>query len=184
MLEAFRARRVVVPITVKRSTRVMARSSCGSSVDCNEVVALRWRSGADTPPERFAGKQPPSAPKQDPQTIKQPSDENKYQAVNDSPQRMSDGLFAKRACADLKMLRSQTIPGRSQRLHSAPLHECCESSGWGQIVAWNYTLNAREFWIAGNMDRYNEKVKATSYSGSMVWPCHTFCTGVRERKER
>ena len=77
VLEAFRARRVVVPITVKRSnSRYWLAAVAAALLIAMSVVALRWRSGADTPPETFAGKQLPSAPKHepnDPQPIKQPS---------------------------------------------------------------------------------------------------------------
>ena len=163
VLEAFRARRVVVPITVKRSSsRYWLAAVAAVLLIAMSVVALRWRSGADTPPETFAGKQPPSEPKQDPQPIQQPSDENKYQAVNDSPQRIE-----RRPVRQLRVRRSENAQVANNTREIAtdfiPLRYMNAASlqDGGQIVRMELPRSTLvNFGLPVNMDRYNEKVKA------------------------
>ena len=163
VLEAFRARRVVVPITVKRSnSRYWLAAVAAVLLIAMSVVALRWRSGADTPPETFAGKQPQSAPKQDQQPIQQPSDENKYQAVNDTPQRNE-----RRPVRQLRVRRSENTRVANNTREIAtdfiPLRYMNAASlqDGGQIVRMELPRSTlANFGLPVNMDRYNEKVKA------------------------
>ena len=166
VLEAFRARRVVVPITVKRSnSRYWLAAVAAALLIAMSVVALRWRSGADTPRETFAGKQLQSAPKQepnDPQPVNQPSDENKYQAVNHSPQRIE-----RRPVRQLRLRKSENAPVANQTREIAtdfiPLRTMNAASlqDGGQIVRMELPRSTLvNFGLPVNMDRYNEKVKA------------------------
>jgi hypothetical protein len=166
VLEAFRARRVVVPITVKRSnSRYWLAAVAAVLLIAISVVALRWQLGADTPQESFAEKQLPSAPKQEPndsQPTKQPSDENKYQAVNDSPQRIErkpvrQPRVRKPENASVanhtREIATDFIPLRT--MNAASLQD------GGQIVRMELPRSTLvNFGLPVNMDRYNEKVKA------------------------
>ena len=166
VLEAFRARRVVVPITVKRSySRYWLAAVAAVLLIAISVVALRWNSDVETPRETLAGKQLPDKPKDEPNNPApnyEPQREPEYQAVNDSPKqierksirpqrvrRVDNAQVANRA----REIATDFIPLRY--MNAASLQD------GGQIVRVELPRSAlANFGLPVNMDRYNEKVKA------------------------
>ena len=165
VLEAFRARRVVVPITVKRSqSRYWLAAVAAMLLIAMSVVALRWRSRVEAPPETIAKEQQPIKAKEtnNPTPVQQLPKDVEYQAVDTSPKRN-----------ERRTIRHQ----RARRLENAavanhvteiatdfiPLRYMNAASfqDGGQIVRIEVPRSAlANFGLPVNMDRYNEKVKA------------------------
>ena len=164
VLEAFRARRVVVPITVKRSnSRYWLAAVAAVLLLAMGVVALRWQSGSETARERFAEKQSPAQPKDQSNNVvpNEPQREPEFQAVNDLPKRIERKPIRSRVrrAADAEVtnhareIATDFIPLRY--MNAASLQD------GGQIVRMELPRSAlANFGLPVNMDRYNEKVKA------------------------
>ena len=160
VLEAFRARRVVVPITVKRSkSRYWFAAVAAMLLIAISVMALRWRTDAETPRESFAEKQSPDKPK-DVAPNYEPQREPEYQAVNDVPKRIERKPVRPRVrrsenaqLANNREIATDFIPLRY--MNAASLQD------GGQIVRVELPRSAlANFGLPVNMERYNEKVKA------------------------
>lgn len=160
VLEAFRARKVV-PITVKRSSsRYWLAAVAAVLLIAMSVVALRWRSNAETPRRDFAKQQLPEKPNSEPdipQRIDEPSKE--YQAVNEPPKR--------KPVRQPRTRRSETAQVANHAREIAtdfiPLRYMNAASlqDGGQIIRVELPRSAlANFGLPVNMDRYNEKVKA------------------------
>jgi hypothetical protein len=165
VLEAFRARRVVVPITVKRSnSRYWLAAIAAMLLIAISVVALRWRLDSETPPRSIAVTELPNKPKDElnnPARNDDPQNEQEYRAVNDLPKRNERKPFRPRA------RRPQEVQvadhGREIATDFIPLRYMNAASlqDGGQIVRVELPRSAlANFGLPVNMDRYNEKVKA------------------------
>ena len=165
VLEAFRARKVV-PITVKRwNSRYWLAAVAAVLLIAMSVVALRWRSGGETPPQTFAEKQSPNKPKDEAinsTPINEPSKQIEYQAVNDLPKRND-----RRPIRPQRVRRPENTQDASHVNEIAtdfiPLRYMNAASlqDGGQIVRVELPRSAlANFGLPVNMDRYNEKVKA------------------------
>ena len=160
VLEAFRARKVV-PITVKRSnSRYWLAAVAAALLIVMSVVAMRWRSNADTPHPEITRQQLPDQPKSEPNTPQQISEPpQEYQAVNEPPKR--------RPVRNPRARRSETaqVANHSREIATdfIPLRYMNAASlqDGGQIVRVELPRSAlANFGLPVNMDRYNEKVKA------------------------
>jgi HAMP domain-containing protein len=162
LLEAFRARKVV-PITVKRSnSRYWLAAIAAVLLIAMSVVALRWRSNAETPRHEVVQQQSPDKPKSEPNTP-QPIDELpgevEYQAVDHAPKRKPVRKQRARRTENAQVanhvreIATDFIPLRY--MNAASLQD------GGQIVRVELPRSALvNFGLPVNMDRYNEKVKA------------------------
>ena len=161
LLEAFRARKVVVPIAVKRSnSRYWLAAVAATLLIVMSVVALRWRSNAEAPRREIAEQQSPDKPKSEPNTpqkIDEPPKE--YQAVNEPPKRKPVRNPRTRRTENAQVanhvreIATDFIPLRY--MNAASLQD------GGQIVRVELPRSAlANFGLPVNMDRYNEKVKA------------------------
>ena len=166
VLEAFRARRVVVPITVKRSnSRYWLAAIAAMLLIAMSVVALRWRSDTEVPRETFAGKQLPNQKKHEQNDTAQknePQRELQYQAVNHSPKQIE-----RKPVRPQRIRRAENAPMANHATEIAtdfiPLRYMNAASlqDGGQIVRVELPRSAlATFGLPVNMDRYNEKVKA------------------------
>ena len=162
VLEAFRARKVV-PITVKRSnSRYWLAAVAAVLLIAISVVALRWRSNAETPRREVATQQQPEKPKSEPNTpqpINETPKEVEYQTVDHSPKR--------KPVRNPRARRSETAQVANHAREIAtdfiPLRYMNAASlqDGGQIIRVELPRSAlANFGLPVNMDRYNEKVKA------------------------
>jgi hypothetical protein len=160
VLETFRARKVV-PIAVKRSnSRYWLVAVAAALLIVMSVVALRWRSDAETPRREVATQALPDKPKSEPNTpqrIDEPSKD--YQAVNEPPKRRpvrnprARRSEAAQVANHAREIATDFIPLRY--MNAASLQD------GGQIVRVELPRSALvNFGLPVNMDRYNEKVKA------------------------
>jgi hypothetical protein len=166
LLEAFRTREVVVPVSVKQSnSRYWLAAVAAVLLIVVSVVALRWRdSGGDVPRKSVAGVEvtpavengsyvrPPEAP---------PKEVN-YQAINELPKRI-----ARKPSRQQRPRRSENAEVANHVSEIAtdfiPLRYMNAASlqDGGQIVRVELPRSAlANFGLPVNMDRYNEKVKA------------------------
>ena len=164
VLQAFRARRVVVPITVKRSnSRYWLAAVAAMLLIAISVVALRWQAGGDAPRETFAEKQSPSEPKDEPKSPVQnePQRELEYQAVNDVPKRIERKPVRPRVRrSENAQLANHTREIATDFIPLRYMNAASLQDG-GQIVRVELPRSAlANFGLPVNMDRYNEKVKA------------------------
>ena len=160
VLEAFRARKVV-SITAKRSnSRYWFAAIAAMLLIAISVMALRWRSEVETPPQRIAKNPPPVKSNDEPKQA-QPSQPNEYQAVNDAPKRNERKpirtprarRFENPVMSNHAEIATDFIPLRY--MNAASLQD------GGQIVRVELPRSAlANFGLPVNMDRYNEKVKA------------------------
>ncbi len=163
VLEAFRARKVVPIRTRPSNSRYWLVAVAAMLLIAISVVALRWRSGSETPQETLAGKQSPEQPKGEPQNPapnREPQREIEYQAVNDLPKRIERRPIR-------RVRRSEDAQAANQSREIAtdfiPLRYMNAASfqDGGQIVRVELPRSAlATFGLPVNMDRYNEKVKA------------------------
>ena len=158
VLEAFRARRVVVPISRRRSIsrRYWLAAVAAVLLIAMSVVALRWRSN-EKPAESFAGRR-------EPEKVITPREEApkpvEYQAVDQPPVRYNPKRIRHprvRSSENVASYRPEIatdfIPLRYMNV--ANLQE------GGQIVRVEVPRSAlANFGLPVNMDRYNERVKA------------------------
>ena len=162
VLEEFRARKVV-PITVKRSNASYWLAAVAAVLlIAMSVVALRWRSNAETPRREVAEQQSPGKPKDEPnnpQPINESPKEIEYRAVDHSPKRKPvRNPRARRSenaqvANHVREVATDFIPLRY--MNAASLQD------GGQIVRVELPRSAlANFGLPVNMDRYNEKVKA------------------------
>jgi hypothetical protein len=161
VLEAFRARRVVVPITVKRSkSRYWLAAIAAMLLIAISVVALRWQLDNETPRETIAGVSP-NKPADNPNNPDEAQKEPEYRAVNDVPKRSERKPIRPRArraedaqaANHAREIATDFIPLRY--MNAASLQD------GGQIVRVELPRSAlANFGLPVNMDRYNEKVKA------------------------
>ncbi|HEU4479434.1 MAG TPA: hypothetical protein VFR80_13025 [Pyrinomonadaceae bacterium] len=160
VLEAFRARRVVVPITVKRSkSRYWLAAAAAMLLIAMSVAALRWRSEVETPTKSFAGTPSPDKPK-DVAPNYAPQRQAEYQAVNDVPRRIDRKPIRPRV---RRSQDSQVANNREIATDFIPLRYMNAASlqDGGQIVRVELPRSAlANFGLPVNMERYNEKVKA------------------------
>ena len=165
VLEAFRARRVVVPITVKRSnSRYWLAAIAAMLLIAISVVAFRWRSDTEAPPREMAQGQSTEKPKKaiDPQSVNDPPKEAEYQAVDDSQKRIERKPVRNprvrrsenpQVANHVREVATDFFPTRY--MNAASLQD------GGQIVRVELPRSALvNFGLPVNMDRYNEKVKA------------------------
>ena len=161
VLQAFRARRVVVPITTKRSnSHYWLAAVAAVLLIAISVVAIRWRSDVETPRRDLAEKQVPVKPKDEvinPKPINETPKEIEYRAVNESPKRKPVRQRVRRPentqVANHAEIATDFIPLRY--MNAASLQD------GGQIVRVELPRSALvNFGVPVNMDRYNEKVKA------------------------
>ena len=158
VLEAFRARKVVVPISTRRwsSRRYWLAAVAAVLFIAMSVVALRWRSN-EKPAEAFAGGREPEkvitprkeAPKPvEYQAVDQPSPRSYPKRVRHPRVRSSENVAGYRP-----EIATDFIPLRYMNV--ANLQE------GGQIVRVEVPRAAlANFGLPVNMDRYNERVKA------------------------
>jgi len=158
VLEAFRARQVVVPISTRRwiSRRYWLAAVAAVLLIAMSVVALRWRSN-EKPAEAFAGRREPErvitprkeAPKPvEYQAVDQPSPRSNPKRVRHPRLRSSENVASYRP-----EIATDFIPLRYTNV--ANLQE------GGQIVRVEVPRSAlANFGLPVNMDRYNERVKA------------------------
>ena len=158
VLEAFRARKVVVPISTRRwnSRRYWLAAVAAVLLIAMSVVALRWRSN-EKPAEAFAGGREPEkeitpreeAPKPvEYQAVDQPSLRSYPKRVRHPRVRSSENVASYRP-----EIATDFIPLRYMNV--ANLQE------GGQIVRVEVPRAAlANFGLPVNMDRYNERVKA------------------------
>jgi hypothetical protein len=170
LLEAFRTREVVVPVSVKQSnSRYWLAAVAAVLLIAMSLVALRWQSnGVDTPLKSVAGVTPAEkgTPVEKETNVKPPEEPSKaveYQANDQSPKRNE------------RRPNRQRRPRRSENTEVAnhvtseiatdfiPLRYMNAASlqDGGQIVRVELPRSAlANFGLPVNMDRYNEKVKA------------------------
>ena len=158
LLEAFRARQVVVPISTRRwtSRRYWLAAVAAVLLIAMSVVALRWRSN-EKAAEAFAGSRKPEkvmAPREETpkpveyQAVDQPSPRSNPKRVRHSRSRSSENVASYRP-----EIATDFIPLRYMNV--ANLQE------GGQIVRVEVPRSAlANFGLPVNMDRYNERVKA------------------------
>jgi len=163
LLEAFRARKVVVPISTRRWTSRPYWLAAVAAVllIAMSVVALRWRS-AEKPAESFAGRREPETPK-----VNQPREETpqlvEYQAVIQpplryNPKRNRHPRSRSSENAQVASLRPSEIATDFIPLRYMNVANLQEG---GQIVRVEVPRSAlANFGLPVNMDRYNERVKA------------------------
>ena len=158
VLEAFRARQVVVPISTRRwiSRRYWLAAVAAVLLIAMSVVALRWRSN-EKPAEAFAGNRKPEkviTPREEvPKPVEyhavdHPSPRSNRKGVRHSRSRSSENVASYRPelATDFITLRYMNV---------ANLQE------GGQIVRVELPRAAlANFGLPVNMDRYNERVKA------------------------
>lgn len=165
VLEAFRARRVVVPITRKRSnSRYWLAAVAAMLLIAISVVALRWQSGGETPPQRLAENPLPSTPKDEPNNPApnyEPPRANEYQAVNDLPRRNERKQVRPRVRrSDDAQVGNHTREVATDFIPLRYMNPASFQDG-GQIIRVELPRSAlANFGLPVNMDRYNEKVKA------------------------
>lgn len=165
VLQAFRARRVVVPITVKRSnSRYWLAAVAAVLLIAISVVALRWQTGSEAPRETFAAKESPSKPKDEPKNPAPQSEltrESEHQAVNDLPKRNERKPVRSRARrSESPQLANHTREIATDFIPLRYMNAASLQDG-GQIVRVELPRSAlANFGLPVNMDRYNEKVKA------------------------
>ena len=161
LLEAFRARQVVVPISSRRwiSRRYWLAAVAAVLLVAMSVVALRWRSIEKPAEKTFAGREEPEKPK-----VNSPGEETpkrvEYQAVDHTPPRSNPRRVRHprlRSSENMASYRPEIatdfIPLRYMNV--ANLQE------GGQIVRVELPRSAlANFGLPVNMDRYNERVKA------------------------
>ena len=129
------------------------------------VVALRWRSNVETPRREVAEQQSPEKPKNEPNNTaadQRAAERGRVSSGQRTANELSESRFAIHACAELKMLRSQTTL-REIATDFIPLRYMNAASlqDGGQIVRVELPRSAlANFGLPVNMDRYNEKVKA------------------------
>ena len=164
VLQAFRAQRVVVPITVKRSkSRYWLAAVAAMLLIAMSVAALRWQSGSETPEKSLAEKQSPQ-PKDEPRNPApnyEPQREPEYQAVNDLPKRNERKSIRPRG----RRFENAQVANHTREIATdfIPLRYMNAASlqDGGQIVRVELPRSAlANFGLPVNMDRYNEKVKA------------------------
>ena len=160
VLEAFRARKVV-PITSKRSnSRYWLAAVAAALLIMMSVVALRWRSGSETPRRDVTQQESPDKPKSEPNKPQRIDETPKeFQAVNDPPKRRpvrnqrSRRTENSQVANHAREIATDFIPLRY--MNAASLQD------GGQIVRVELPRSAlANFGLPVNMDRYNEKVKA------------------------
>jgi hypothetical protein len=164
VLEAFRARKVV-PITVKRSnSRYWLAAVAAVLLIAISVVALRWRSGGETPRRDLAEKQSPERPKDEPNksTLNQPQKEDEYRAVNNPPKQNEQKPFRTQR---LRRPANALVANHAREIATdfIPLRymNAANLQDGGQVVRVELPRSAlANFGLPVNMDRYNEKVKA------------------------
>jgi hypothetical protein len=161
VLEAFRARRVVVPITVKRpKSRYWLAAVAAMLLIAISVIALRWQLDSETSRETIAGTPSPDKPTNPPRNDELQK-EPEYQVVNEPPKRNERKPVRQRVrrpenaqvANHVREVATDFIPLRS--MNAASLQD------GGQIVRVELPRSAlANFGLPVNMDRYNEKVKA------------------------
>jgi hypothetical protein len=166
LLEAFRTREVVVPVSIKQSnSRYWLAAVAAVLLIAMSVVALRWRSnGGDTPrksvaevkvipEEKGTNVTPPEAPPKevDYQVNNEPPKRNERRPSRQQrPRRSENAAVANHVTNEIA---TDFIPLRY--MNAASLQD------GGQIVRVELPRSAlANFGLPVNMDRYNEKVKA------------------------
>jgi hypothetical protein len=163
LLEAFRARKVVVPISTRRWTsgRYWLAAVAAVLLIAMSVVALRWRS-AEKPAESFAERREPEMPKVNPSREETPKPVE-YQAVIQpplryNPKRIRHPRSRSSENAQVASLRPSEIATDFIPLRYMNVANLQEG---GQIVRVEVPRSAlANFGLPVNMDRYNERVKA------------------------
>jgi hypothetical protein len=165
VLEAFRARKVVTPFTVKRSNSYYWLAAIAAVLlIVMSVVALRWRSTIEAPGPTIVKEQLPDKPKNEvntPQPGNEPQKEIEYRTVTEPPKRNQrksirprvPGSENAQVANQVTEIATDFIPLRY--MNAASLQD------GGQIVRVELPRSAlANFGLPVNMDRYNEKVKA------------------------
>ena len=166
LLEAFRSRSVVTPIASRRSTsRYWAAAIAAMLLIAISVVVFRWSKGADEPREVVKQTQPQATPEN-----KVPENKPAEQFTADvqehedllpqrvKPKRVRNSGVRRQESAQLanhvnNEIATDFIP--LSYMSAASLQE------GGQIVRVQLPRSAlANFGLPGNMDRYNERVKA------------------------
>ena len=163
LLEAFRARKVVVPISTRRwtSSRYWLAAVAAVLLIAMSVVALRWRS-AEKPAESFAGRREPETPKVNSpreETPKPVEDQAVVQPpLRYNPKRIRHPRLRSSENAQVASLRPSEIATDFIPLRYMNVANLQEG---GQIVRVEVPRSAlANFGLPVNMDRYNERVKA------------------------
>ena len=158
VLEAFRARQVVVPISTRRwiSRRYWLAAVAAVLLIAMSVVALRWRSN-EKPAEAFAGRREPERVITPPEEAPKPVE---YQAVIQPPQR-----YNPKRVRHPRLRSSENVASYRPEIATdfIPLRytNVANLQEGGQIVRVEVPRSAlANFGLPVNMDRYNERVKA------------------------
>lgn len=163
LLEAFRARQVVVPISSKRSSsRYWFAAVAAVLLIVMSVVAFRWRSGnVDAPRQAIAVT--PAPPKQEIKELPEASPKDVEELVGNLPPRRLNrkqnrpvrlrGSENAQVANHVNEIATDFIP--LSYMNAANLQD------GGQIVRVELPRSAlASFGLPVNMDRYNERVKA------------------------
>jgi len=159
---AFRARRVVVPISSKRSSsRYWLVAVAATLLIVMGVVALRMRSRVEAPPQVVAKEQPPAKHEVKPVQAEAPKPVE-YQVNNDLPRRHEARPFR-----HANVRRPENVQAANRVTEIAtdfiPLRytNAANLQDGGQIIRVELPRSAlANFGLPVNMDRYNERVKA------------------------
>jgi hypothetical protein len=159
LLEAFRARKVVVPISTRRwiSRRYWLAAVAAVLLIAMSVVALRWRSN-EKPSQTFAGRREPEKAITPREEAPKPVE---HQALDQSPRRYNPKRLRHprlRSSENVASMRPSEIATDFIPLRYMNVANLQEG---GQIVRVEVPRSAlANFGLPVNMDRYNERVKA------------------------
>ncbi len=164
LLEAFRTRDVVVPMTRRQSTsRYWLAAVAAVLLIAMSVVALRWRSSdVETPRQKLAERTEPhkpqvnNAPEEKPKTVE-------YQAVREEPQRSNPKRVRPRRSRSSENAQVASLRPSEIATDFIPLRymNAANLQEGGQIVRVELPRSAlANFGLQVNMERYNERVKA------------------------
>ncbi len=171
LLEAFRARQVVVPITSRRSSlrsRYWLAAVAAVLLIVMSVVAVRWRAGRiDAPPQVAEEKKvQPNTPPLKNQVIEKPSEELpkevEYRADNVQPKRpvRKPVRPARLRAPENAQLANNVSEVATDFIPTSYMNAAALQDG-GQIVRVELPRSAlARFGLPVNMERYNERVKA------------------------
>ena len=163
VLEAFRARQVVVPIATRRWTSRPYWLAAVAAVllIAMSVVALRWKSN-DKPAETFAVRPEPEKPRA-PAPREEAPQPVEYQAVAQPPQRYNPKRIRHPRLRSSESAQVASLRPNEIATDFIPLRymNVANLQEGGQIVRMELPRSAlANFGLPVNMDRYNERVKA------------------------